>query len=62
MAATIAVHTQLRKAKRRFYLEVHLTTTKDPLLAEQIPDMGVSLDPNELAALARGVEILEEGI
>lgn len=62
MAATIAVHTQLRKAKRRFYLEAHLTTTKDPLLAEQIPDMGVSLDPNELAALARGVEILEEAI
>lgn len=62
MAATLAVHTQLRKAKRRFYLEVHLTTTKDPLMAEQIPDMGVSLDPDELAALARGVEILEEAI
>ena len=52
----------MRKAKRRFYLEVHLTTTKDPLLAEQIPDMGVSLDPNELAALVRGVDILEEAI
>lgn len=62
MAATLAVHTQLRKAKRRFYLEVHLTITKDPLMAEQIPDMGVSLGPDELAALVRGVEILEEAI
>lgn len=62
MAATIAVHTQLRKAKRRFYLEVHLTTTKDPMLAEDIPDMGVSLGPEELASLARGIEILEDAI
>jgi hypothetical protein len=50
------------KAKRRFYLEVHMTWTRNPLLANEIPDMGVSLDPNELASLAHGVKILEEAI
>lgn len=62
MAATLAVNSQMKRAKRRFYLEVHMTMTKDPFLAEEIPDMGVSLDPSELAQLVSGIEILEEAI
>ena len=62
IAATLAVHSQMRKAKRRFYLEVHYTLTDNCREQEAVPDMFVSLRPDELDQLVCCVETLERGI
>ena len=62
IAATIAVHSQMWKAKRRFYLEVHYTPTDDSKDREVVPDMDVSLCRDQLEQLVCCVETLERGI